>query len=383
MDIAVRASKRMDRSEIDKESRIVRVPKIQRVKHNLRLGEFLCMKRKDKGVEILQVGEVYSEDTDDNCVYVSSNTIDKLLITSKEINELIEVNNITLGCDPEAVLVHRESGEVIPACNYMRKYGDVGNDGLLIEFRPSPSTKASEVCDNLYALIVKARQMLNQHADTKMAVLWGGSSYGELNAGFHLHYGFPSGLLSSRAGAHRVANLITKAFDYYVGTPSIVPEGNKDVKRRTSSFMPYGKPGGFRLNNKTFEYRLPGGTNLKHPLLSEGLMALGAVVAEDVVSRINTATDNLQNLQEMMDEKDLLSLYPNLPNMETYYKIICNPDIGLAKHHLGIIMNDVRSMSAYGKMSGIVETYFNLLQDEVEFSNDIERNWGEHYYGKR
>lgn len=379
MEIDIRASQRMSATS---EGKVIRIPKIHRDRLGVQLGEFICMKRRDTGIEMLQVCEPYIEDAAVNkdASFVSTDTGNNLLVTSSN-DELSVVNNITLGCDPEAILIDCMNGSIIPAHRLMKKQGDVGNDGVLIEFRPDPSDSANEVCFNIWNLIKKARQMLDVYAEGKRALIWGCSSYDYLAAGFHLHFGLPTGLLSGRAGAARVARLMTPVFDYYVGVPSIVPEDNVDVNRRTAKFVNYGKPGGFRLNSKTFEFRLPGGTNLRHPILTMGLMTLGQVVAEDVVSRINTCTDALSDLNEVTLEQDVFELYPNLPNIENCFGIICNPDIGQAMEHLSIIREDVRSMVGYAKKMDVIESYFGLLQSKnsMSFSNNIEHNWGDYY----
>jgi hypothetical protein len=124
---------------------------------------------------------------------------------------------------------------------------------------------------------------------------------------------------------------------------------------------------------------MPGGINLKHPLLTRGLMSLGAVVAEDVASRINTCTDHFANLNEMLSDADLKVLYPKLPDTYTFYGIVCNPDIAAAKEHFKTIKQDVRLMVGYEQRAKAVEAYFDCLENNSEFENNIEKNWGDFY----
>jgi hypothetical protein len=193
----------------------------------------------------------------------------------------------------------------------------------------------------------------------------------------------PKGLLGLHPSVTTVAKLMTTAFDYYVGIPSIIPEGNKDVERRTTKFVRYGKPGEFCLDNRTFEFRMPGGINLKHPLLTRGLLALGAVVAEDVASRINTCTDNFIDLRELLSDVNLKTLYPNLPDIHTFYGIICNPDITAAMNQLPTIRNDVRQMIGYKQRAQAVESYFECIENSDKFGNNIEQNWRDFYNEKQ
>ena len=250
----------------------------------------------------------------------------QLFLSNREENRVELVDNITLGCDPEVFLVDITNNNVIAANRYLSKHGSVGNDGLLLEFRPNPSTDADTVCRTLWSLIIKARSMLAKYPESRNMIFIAGSGYKGLTAGFHLHYGFPTPLLRKT----HVSRLMTSVFDFYVGVPSIVPEGNVDIGRRTKEFVEYGKPGGFRVSSRSFEFRLPGGINMKHPVLARGLLALGSVVAEDMASRLNTWTNRFAYMEEVGKEPDLRGLYPNLPDFKEYYRIICNPDIGLA-----------------------------------------------------
>lgn len=382
MEIRIKISDTMDTAVglgRTQENRTVRVPMAYRRKHNLSIGEFVCFRQRVGRVEVLQVQEAYFDDAneDNECAYITSVNAEKLLIRLEGMQELSRIENITLGCDPETILMDRFTGNLVAACRFLRKNGEVGCDGVLLEFRPPPSQDVNVVTESIWHLIQRARQILNQHEEGRRTMMLGRSSYERTTAGFHLHYGLPHGLLGNRSESRQTASLMTRVFDYYVGVPSIIPEGNHDIGRRSCQYLNYGKPGEFRLDNRTFEFRMPGGANLKHPLLTRGLMSLGAVVAEDVASRVNTCTDFFSNMKEMGSDSDLLQLYPNLPNGKTYYDIVCNPDIGLAMSHLRGIRRDVRRMAGYEKRMVAVEDYFKHI--EQDFSNDVEQNWREFY----
>jgi hypothetical protein len=260
----------------------------------------------------------------------------------------------------------------------MSKYGEVGNDGALIEFRPTPSVSERTVTLNIAKLIRKARYIIERCNTNRQIVILSALSFKGLTAGFHLHYGLPARLLNigTRTPQWRIATLMTDAFDYYIGVPSIIPEGNEDHARRSTKYIRYGKPGEFRLDNSTFEYRLPGGINLRHPTLTCGLLALGAVVVEDLVSRLNTSTDYFSKLEEIGTREDIKMLYPNLPTTEQLCAIICNPNIAPAKKHLQLIREDVRKMVGYKERESVLEYYFNCLEQDLKYNNNLEANWG-------
>jgi hypothetical protein len=363
------------------EDRILRVPQACRHKFTLGLGDFVRLRNRFGGIETFQVAEAFKEDliVGEDCVFTTGKVFSKLLIESSNKGDVEKVQGITLGCDPEVFLIHRETKNIMQAFKYFRKFGDVGHDGILLEFRPAPSTNSQVVSRNLWNCILKARRILNMNERSAKAVMYAASGCGGLTAGFHLHFGMPTGLLGHKPAVGFIARTMTRVFDYYVGIPSIIPEGDQDCKRRTDRHLKYGKPGGFRLDNKTFEFRMPGGVNMKHPLLAKGLLALGAVVAEDVASRISESTDRFVNLKEMGYEAAMQELYPKLPNAYESCAIICNPSTSGAINCFPSIKKDVRKMVGYKDRAAEVESYFECLEKGVAVANNLEIDWGGFY----
>ena len=387
MEILIAVSPTMDEEtgwNDEYEHRIIRIPAAYRDTCKLCVGDFIYLRDEHNKSKGFQVAEAFREDValNPNTAYATSAVHGKI-VKDRAYGEVNLVNDITLGCDPEVFIVDRFTGNLVAAYRYLSKNGDVGHDGLLMEFRPNPSTQAAEVCHNLWNLIVKARGILNTRPERARLAIVAGSSCGGVNAGFHLHYGLPRGLLGRRPGTVNVAKLMTAAFDYYVGIPSILPEGNRDIVRRTAQYVKYGKPGEYRLNHRTFEFRMPGGINMAHPIFAQGLMSLGAVVAQDVASRINTCTDCFTNLSEMVSMLDLRELYPNLPSAGEFSATICNPDISLAIRYFERIKHDVRQMVGFKERAEDIEAYFEVLDKDVVFGNNIEHNWGGFYNARQ
>lgn len=386
MEINTSSSTKMDSSEWQGyEQRVIRIPKAYRKALNFSLNEFISLRNKLGGVEVLQIAEAFSEDVQKSqeCAYVTSVVHRRLFKTKGYQTEVEAVKGIMFGCDPEAFLIDKYTGAAVGAYRFMKKWGEVGNDGMLLEFRPRPSLSVEAVVREIYNLILRGHRIIRAKPGGDLIRIVGGSSYQGLTAGFHLHYGLPRAMLGQHPNNRLVARLMTAAFDYYVGVPSIIPEGNRDITRRVTRLSPYGKPGGYRLDSRTFEFRLPGGINMVHPVLSIGLMALGAVVAEDVVSRINTCTDCFSSLGEISSEKDIGDLYPNLPDAGALYSIICNSDIGPARKNFELIKTDVRQMVGYTERAESVERYFKCIESDTAFSNDIMSNWGGFYNEKQ
>ena len=387
MKIEIGVSRTMDKEtgwNDDYEHHILRIPAAYREATHLLVNDFIYLRNNDGVLETFQVAEAFKEDVtyNPNMAYATSAVYNRV-VHEEPTSEVNLVHDITLGCDPEVFIADKFTNNILAAYRYMAKNGSVGHDGLLLEFRPNPSTQASEVCFNLWQLIKKARFLFDSKPEGKRIVMLAGSSFNGMTAGFHLHYGLPRGLLGRRPGTFNLARLMTAVFDYYVGVPSILPEGNKDVVRRTMKHMRYGKPGEYRLSNRTFEFRMPGGINMVHPVLAQGLMSLGAAVAQDVASRINTCTDCFTNLSEVSSALDFRELYPNLPETGEFYATICNPDIGRARAHFEVIKEDVRKMVGYKSRAADIESYFEVLDLDLIFNNNIERNWGDIYNARQ
>jgi len=208
-----------------------------------------------------------------------------------------------------------------------------------------------------------------RNAQTNTAMLQPGC---KLTAGFHLHYGIPKEILGYQKKF--VAQQVVKALDYYVGLPSIIPEGYGDSYRRTVQGIEYGKPGMFRIDHRTLEYRTPGAALMKHPVLAKGLIGLGAVVIEDIISRVKTKTHGFTQLSEIANDADIRVLYPNIPAVMEIFGAICSPTTDVAKGHLSTIRSDVEKMVGYARRAESVNNFFDNI--ETQFSIDVEENWG-------
>lgn len=381
MQIKMTPSKTMDDAANEiwgLEGRNIRIPAAIRAQYGLSIGNPVHLREVDGSLMVLRVSEARLADLMErpDCACVTTANFSKLFLTDTGDAELHRVIGLTLGCDPELFLIRKDTGHLIAAHRLFRKYGEVGHDGMLLEFRPQPSIDEAVVTANLHSCILKARAELNRAYDGQNIGMIAGSFYRGLAAGFHLHYGLPKGLLGHAASVRYVAKMMTLMMDYFVGIPAIIPEGNFDAGRRSKPNLEYGKPGGYRLDGRTLEYRLPGGILLRHPVLTQGILALGATVIEDVVSRISTWTDMFAGLHQIKNYGAIRSLYPSLPEMTDIFYTICSSEITQARAMLPRIVADVRSMNGYKKHAHSVEPFFQCLFDGTVFDNNIERNWG-------
>ena len=395
MDIPVKVSKMMNNAEGIIESRTIKVPRDLRESAKLNLGDFVAVKTNDGRFISLVVEKAFGEDAkaDSFCAYVTSRIHPIITKGGTQDCDLDLVNGITLGCDPELMVIDKTTGDLVSSQYFfgLKKWGPVGYDGLLLEFRPLPSIDEAVVVDNMYNLIATARRSLDTCKTFPNTMLAGISSYHgraavarnikantamyqpntKLTAGFHLHYGVPKEILGWQKNF--VAQQVVKALDYYVGIPSVIPEGHTDSYRRTLQGIEYGKPGMFRLDHRTLEYRTPGAALMKHPILAQGLIGLGAVVIEDICSRVKTITSGFTQLSEIANDADIRILYPNIPPVMEIFRAICSPTTDVAKSHLAIIRKDVENMVGFASRADSINNFFNNI--ETVFPIDVEENW--------
>ncbi|HUV84796.1 MAG TPA: hypothetical protein VMV86_03755 [Methanosarcinales archaeon] len=399
MEIPLTISEVMDAKEENKllERRLIRMPRDFRDLFMFKLHDYISIRSVSSNkIVVLQIAPAYKEDAerDPLSAYVTSEAFgaSKVKGAEKTAYRNIEVvQGITLGCDPELFLID-EHGNIVPANRFFRRYSNVGYDGSMMELRPLPSTSEKVVADNIMALIRQARNTLDGTSNIlaingvlfpngKKIKMVAASSYKGTAAGFHIHFGLPAQLLGNHKYARKLlAGQMVKALDFYVGIPAIIPEGSEDYFRRTFVASAYGKPGNFILDHRTLEYRVPGGVLLKHPLLTQGILALGATVIEDVVSRVKILTNNYSLLETMLPDQSLKTVYPNIPVATEIYQTIVAPNIESASNKLGTIINDVRQMVGYEARAKTIELFFKVIQSK--FSNDVELNWRGYYEGQ-
>jgi len=367
------------------EDRAIRVPLELRRICNMKLSDFINLKSSNDDLIALKVSMAYRGDAeaDDTTAYVTRNVFDVLNLSdvkSCHKQEVLPLEGITLGCDPELFLIDKNSRRIVsPKTICKAKYGQVGHDGYMLEVRPLPSPSEVVVVKNLWTCLSRAREMLNnvKKINGNNVLMYATSYYKNITAGFHIHFGIPYKLQGGFKYGRRwsVKNQIARVLDYYIGIPSIIPEGEDDCVRRTSLDIEYGKPGEWRQEGATFEYRVPGGHLLRHPILSMGIIGLGAIVMEDAISRVNACTNGFKNLEVVKSIKDIQEIYPNVPEILDVSKIICSRSVKPAMSLLDTIIKDVESMVGFKRRLASIEQMVKCLYNGYTFSPYIDDNW--------
>jgi len=366
------------------ENHMIRIPKVLRTNLQRNLGEripFTCVQGKPV---VLEISEAFKHDSeqDSSVCYVTEETFNTINIERTPIYIPKQIETITLGCDPEFFLLDRQSKKLLRAYMFFKKFGEVGNDGILAEFRPKPTLTPQDLTNNIYKLIVKTKKLLSTNSihNPDDIILHAASSYEGYTAGFHLHYGLPKEMLGRKSDRLVVIKKIMRALDYYIGIPAIMAEEVTDFKRRVNTYVSYGKPSDFRIDHRTLEYRVPGGSLLRHPDLTLGLIALGSTVITDLMVKVKSITNEFKHLSFMNNDDRLQEMYPNTPRIMTMYEIICSPNTDRAKTYLDSIYNDITRMIDFNKNSKAINKLFTILSNNKELIDQgMELNWRNTY----
>jgi len=369
INLTIKPSTKMNSEE---ENNVIRIPELYRHDLNFQIGKDIFLKYKDNSIKNFQIDFAYKEDLlNPWSAYLTQHSFDNL--------KILKQNYITIGCDPEFFLIDTKTYTMSNASNYFRFNSDVGNDGFMGEFRPKYSDNENDVATNIMNLINRARNKLNTTKNGKDIMLYGVSYLDEFSGGYHIHFGLPKFLLISNSFNNKLLTQIVSILDYYIGIMAVLPEGTDDAQRRTNKAVSYGKPGAFKYNRMTMEYRTPGSHLLRHPILTKGIMAIGYLVMNDIIK--NLIDNNLlipDNIQQTINN---LKQHYNIPPSIDIHDAICSPYIVKALNYLNDIKHKLTTMYLYKNKEQNITDYINVVENNIKFIGNIEFNW-RNFYGE-
>ena len=370
MFLKIKRSKYMDMSDLRRtENYICRIPKKVRYQFKLKRGSYIKLDTFDNKKIILQVEPAYIED-----MLLEEGTFDGMFVTSYIANilnidkpRLNIVNELTLGMDPEAYII-QDGKHIVDARDHFNEF-EIGNDCGLIEFRPKPSVNPYDLVNNLYKLIKKANVTINK----KDYCLVAASSFNFRPAGFHIHFGYNSGLKHHTPQIKLIGLLL----DYILSIISLKYEIREDKFRRGNS--DYGNPGDIKRSQVSFEYRVPGGRLMESPILSIGAVSIAEIVAKDFIIRCNDITNNLKDQDKLETYSQLQDVYPTLPSRDIIIEILNNTkNTGTYISRLeNNIIYTIESLYNYPERKKEIEMFLNYENTYSE--TDLENHWKSEY----
>jgi len=303
---------------------------------------------------------------DSSAAWVSQDLYDRLTRAA------VGSEKVTLGCDPEFLFLDVKR-RVLPASSWLPAKGFIGSDGPLAELRPSPAYHETTVVKNLKHLIRSIPSLTKEYFGSSSLVdIEGHSCWDNYALGFHIHVGIPKERTTGAAPHARdfLANLTT-ALDYFVGIPAMLLE---DTNLRRLGDGAYGKPGDFRLTNKTIEYRTPGGFHLRHPDYAAGILGLALCVSKEALEDARTESCNWMRLNKCADFSWIKNKF-NLPRKDKIKWALTESSKEVAVSLLPELVDNILNLRYFEDHSQSIRTYFKTVVENKQYSPKLLNNW--------
>lgn len=254
---------------------------------------------------------------------------------------------VKLGADPEFILINRDTGKMIPASQFLPRFGTVGCDSVRIpnrqqrpigELRPEPSPSPLVLAENIRKSLLQAVKLLPYNNIEWMAGSQPTSNY---PIGGHIH--FSNIALSSK---------LLRALDNYLAIPVFLME---DTKTSTMRRTKYGLLSDFRIKDYGgFEYRTISSW-LVTPEISKGVLCL----AKLIVSNYSELTTN----------------YFTRPDIQ---KAFYSGDKSYLRDIYHQIWNAIMALPGAKEFASYLEPIHELCQNLQDWdeSRDIRETWG-------
>lgn len=348
-------------SRLKVEDGIILIPAMKRVTQKLKDGSFLNVSG-DSGRKLkLKVGNSPNSNS-----YVSRKTL-YALYSPKTLP-------VTLGCDPEFVLVGKNDKVCRAEGVLTDVLGSIGNDGALGEFRPEPGINEIEVTENLRKLIKRLPTIIDKkfpipgvlHAE-------GHSEKQNCPMGFHIHLGAPKPLTTRAAlGSHKFLESFALALDFFVGIPGMLIE-QSDLRRIGDG--KYGKVTDWRTSKfGTIEYRSLGGFHLRHPDYTRGVLALAQCASKDILTYMEGLSCGWAYLSTVNSFETLQERY-NLPNRFNIEDAFKSKKKDKSLYMLEKVIKVVSTLDNYEDHKESIDRFLTLVINNRVYSPKLKDNW--------
>jgi len=350
------------------EDGVIRLSAKQKAKLKVNPGAELSLSTESGGKLSVVVADAHSAEAakERGASWVSQHTFDLV------VGNPTDPDIVTLGCDPEFVFIDSR-GQVMPANYWLPTKGLVGSDGPLAELRPSPAEHEREVVENLRKLIHCLPVLMeHQFGGTSQVTMEGHSCWQNYALGFHIHIGAPREITTGAAVASKefVRSFIT-ALDYFVGIPAMLLEDTN--LRRLGNGM-YGKPGDFRITNRTVEYRTPGGFHLRHPNYAAGVMGLALCVSREIFEDARSESLNWRELNKCAGFSLFQKKY-DLPSKSSIRWALSEPTKKAAVAMLPNLIERLRRLRYFHEHEESIRGYFSVMAENKQYSPRLLDNW--------
>lgn len=351
--------------------------KILLVVHGTRRTKELRISQAPQG-EVKNIGAAEST----NIGFVTTNTYKELMGVKKSKEEIWiseKTENITVGCDPEFVLVNDVGTGIYADTAFGNKWGNLGSDGPCAEIRPEPSNDVDTVINNI-------ANLLNDEAKTKdiLKYEWlGGATYHHPTMtrrypiGGHIHLGLPANVMAQGVNEFYL-NRIARILDEMVAIPLVRIDTPLPGERRTK--MGYGKFGDIRFdqyNLYKFEWRVPSGVWMIHKDIARVVVGTTKAITEEAWKRFEESNYNHNYMLHVSDDNNILRSF-SCEDSEIVRNLINKAsakEVSIALVHS--IHNKLKRMSNYHRYKEIIDDFIKICCKDppTENSLNLKPSW--------
>ena len=115
---------------------------------------------------------------------------------------------------------------------------------------------------------------------------------------------------------------------------------------------------------------------MRSPMLAKGLIGLGALVVEDVLSRAKVVTHGFKKLSNFSTYDHVRELYPRIPDRQMVVKAIISKKGTLAQRYLDNIASDLIDMLGFDNHAkSVMEFIEYIASDNHNISEIMSENW--------
>lgn len=300
--------------------------------------------------------------------FVTTTTYNSLMGLDKKTQSIWiseKSHQIMLGCDPEFVVTDTEGAGIYGDTAMGYSFGDpakkaaqLGSDGPCVEIRPTPEDTPEALVNNIKTLLVNNTGKIRD-------LLWvGGASYRDKTMsrrfpiGGHIHFGLPNLPGAANNTNKLLQNQIVRVLDEMVAVPLVRIDTPMPSERRLK--LGYGKFHDMKAFDYKFEWRVPSGIWLIHPMVAKAVLSVSKAVVEECWKRYEDRDCDSKFMLEKDRKDNLLKSFSCL-DTEKIREFVNNSKASDIKVDLvREIQKKVRQMSTYPVYKEGIDDFFNL-----------------------
>lgn len=291
---------------------------------------------------------------------------------------------ITVGCDPEFVLVDTKTGQAVYADTVTgeSKYAKVGSDGPCAEIRPDPANDTDTLVENIRTLLKNQTAIINGYAWIGGATFKHPSMTRRYPIGGHIHLGLPNLPGGAQNPNKDFFPRIARILDELIAVPLTRIDTPLPAERKQ---LGYGKFNDTRHETKgtlnRFEWRVPSGIWLIHADLARAVIGTTKAVTEEIWKKYADRDNSSSFMLSSVDKGvDCLPKAFGCMDAEVVRTIInTSKSSDVTPELVRSIHNRLKNMSSYVRYKEIIDDFISIcLSKDMPPTDDkleLRRSW--------